>query len=152
MLVVFRRNLGSDPVATSHGFDVAWPPKITYSGGRPKAPGKPVVAAIHGTALGGGFEAALVCHYRIAVLSAKVGLPEVHLGLIPGAGGTQRLPRLVGAEAALEIIGGGKPLSAMRALELGMIDALAGEGTLREECSHFRSQDCRGESAIGPRA
>ena len=99
--------------------------------------GKPVVAAIHGTALGGGFEAALVCNYRIAVLSAKVGLPEVHLGLLPGAGGTQRLPRLVGAEAALEIMGGGKPLSAKRALELGMIDALAGEGTLRENAVRF---------------
>ena len=65
---------------------------------------KPVVAAIHGTALGGGLELALVCHYRIAVPSARVGLPEVNLGLLPGAGGTQRLPRIVGVEAALDLI------------------------------------------------
>ena len=65
--------------------------------------GKPVIAAIHGTALGGGFEVALVCHYRVAVPSAKVGLPEIKLGIIPGAGGTQRLPRLVGPEKALEV-------------------------------------------------
>src|SRR5271156_1671619 len=65
---------------------------------------KPVVAAIHGTALGGGLEFALVCHYRIAVPSAQVGLPEVSLGLLPGLGGTQRLPRVVGPEAALELI------------------------------------------------
>ena len=62
---------------------------------------KPVVAAIHGTALGGGLETALCCHYRVAVPSAKCGLPEVHLGLLPGAGGTQRLPRIVGPEQAL---------------------------------------------------
>ncbi len=69
--------------------------------------GKPVVAAIFGTALGGGFETALACHRRIAVPSAKVGLPEVLLGVLPGAGGTQRLPRLVGVEAALDIITSG---------------------------------------------
>jgi 3-hydroxyacyl-CoA dehydrogenase len=94
---------------------------------------KPIVAAIHGTALGGGYELALIGHRRIAVPSAKVGLPEVHLGLLPGAGGTQRLPRIVGVEAALEIITGGKQIPAKKALELGMIDALAEEGTLREE-------------------
>jgi 3-hydroxyacyl-CoA dehydrogenase len=94
---------------------------------------KPVVAAIHGTALGGGFEVALVCHYRIAVPSAKVGLPEVALGLLPGAGGTQRLPRIVGPEAALDIMTGGKPVGAKKALEVGMIDALATEGQLRED-------------------
>ena len=66
---------------------------------------KPVIAAIHGTALGGGFEVALGCHYRLAVTSPKVGLPEVKLGLLPGAGGTQRLPRLIGPAAALPFIG-----------------------------------------------
>jgi len=98
---------------------------------------KPVVAAIHGTALGGGYETALVCHYRIAVPSAKVGLPEVNLGLLPGAGGTQRLPRIVGAEAALEIMTSGRPVPAKKALELGMIDALAEEGRLREDAIAF---------------
>ena len=98
---------------------------------------KPVVAAIHGTALGGGYETALVCHYRIAVPSARVGLPEVNLGLLPGAGGTQRLPRIVGVEKALEIIAGGAPIAAPQALELGMIDALAHEGQLREDSIAF---------------
>ena len=98
---------------------------------------KPVVAAIHGTALGGGYEVSLVCHYRIAVPSAMVGLPEVALGLLPGAGGTQRLPRIVGVPAALDIITGGKPIKARKALELGMIDALAEEGNLREDAIAF---------------
>ncbi len=98
---------------------------------------KPVIAAIHGTALGGGYELALICHYRIAVPSAKVGLPEVNLGLLPGAGGTQRLPRIVGVEAALEIITGGAPIPAKKALALGMIDALAGEETLRDDAVAF---------------
>ena len=98
---------------------------------------KPVVAAIHGTALGGGYELALICHYRIAVPSAKVGLPEVALGLLPGAGGTQRLPRIVGIPAALDLITGGAPVGAKKALELGMIDALAEEGRLREDAIAF---------------
>ena len=93
---------------------------------------KPVIAAIHGTALGGGFEMALMCHYRIAVPSAKFGLPEIKLGLIPGAGGTQRLPRLSGIENALEVILSGTPFSAKQALEWGVVDALAEEGKLRE--------------------
>ena len=80
---------------------------------------KPVIAAIHGTALGGGFEVALVCHYRVAVPSAKLGLPEIKLGLIPGAGGTQRLPRLIGPEAALEVILSGTPFSAKQARDVG---------------------------------
>ena len=83
---------------------------------------KPVIAAMHGTALGGGFETALTCHYRCALASAKVGLPEVNLGLLPGAGGTQRTPRLAGVEAALDIITSGKPIPAAEAFALGLID------------------------------
>ncbi len=83
---------------------------------------KPIVAALHGTALGGGLEVALCCHYRYAVPSAQVGLPEVKLGLIPGAGGTQRLPRLVGVEKALELITSGDFVRADRAEALGIID------------------------------
>lgn len=85
----------------------------------------PVIAAIHGTALGGGLEIALGCHYRIAVASARLGLPEVLLGIIPGAGGTQRLPRLVGAQKAIAMITTGKPVSAKQALADGLIDELA---------------------------
>jgi len=85
---------------------------------------KPIVAAIHGTALGGGLEIALACHYRVAVASAKVGLPEVKLGILPGAGGTQRLPRLIGVEAALNVIVSGDPLPAAQAAHAGVIDEL----------------------------
>jgi 3-hydroxyacyl-CoA dehydrogenase len=92
---------------------------------------KPVVAAIHGTALGGGFEVALFCHYRVAVPSAKLGLPEIKLGLIPGAGGTQRLPRLIGPEAALDVILSGTPFGAKQAAAWGVVDALVEEGALR---------------------
>jgi 3-hydroxyacyl-CoA dehydrogenase len=83
---------------------------------------KPVVAAIHGTALGGGFELALACHYRLAVKGATVGFPEVKLGLIPGAGGTQRLPRLVGVARALQMITEGAPVPVEVAREWGAID------------------------------
>ncbi len=83
---------------------------------------KPVVSTIHGTAFGGGLETALVCHYRVAVASAKLGLPEVKLGLLPGAGGTQRLPRIVGAQKALEMMTSGDPVGADFALECGLID------------------------------
>ena len=92
---------------------------------------KPVVAAIHGTALGGGLEVALVCHYRVAVPSAKCGLPEVNIGLLPGAGGTQRLPRIVGPERALEMVTSGQHVGARAAAEMGLLDALAEEGDLR---------------------
>jgi len=95
---------------------------------RIEAADKPVVAAIHGTSLGGGFETALVCHYRIALPSAKVGLPEVKLGLLPGAGGTQRLPRIVGAARALEMMTGGAPVGGRQALEMGLLDELVAEG------------------------
>ena len=83
---------------------------------------KPAVAAIHGTALGGGLETALCCHYRVAVPSARVGLPEVTLGLLPGGGGTQRLPRLIGPEAALAAITSGTPMKAGQAHAVGVID------------------------------
>jgi 3-hydroxyacyl-CoA dehydrogenase len=83
---------------------------------------KPVVAAIHGTALGGGLEVALGAHYRCALASAKTGLPEVRLGLLPGAGGTQRTPRLAGVEAALDLMTSGVPISAHTALSAGLID------------------------------
>jgi 3-hydroxyacyl-CoA dehydrogenase len=85
---------------------------------------KPLVAAIHGHALGGGLEFAMACHHRVAVASAQVGQPEVQLGIIPGAGGTQRLPRLCGAALALEMCTGGKPVSASRARQAGIIDAV----------------------------
>ncbi len=92
---------------------------------------KPVIAAIHGTALGGGLELALVCHYRVAVPSAKCGLPEVNLGLLPGAGGTQRLPRIVGPEKALEMVTSGMHVNAKDSLAMGLVDELVPEGALR---------------------
>lgn len=99
--------------------------------------GKPVIAAIHGTALGGGFEVALVCHYRIAVPSAKLGLPEVNLGLLPGAGGSQRLPRIVGPELALELLTSGTHIPAKEALKQGVLDELVEEGALRQSAIDF---------------
>ncbi len=97
---------------------------------------KPVVAAIHGTALGGGLELALGCHYRVAVLGAKLGLPEVKLGILPGAGGTQRLPRAVGPEKALRMIVSGEPIGAKEALGAGLVDALV-DGELIAEATAF---------------
>lgn len=85
---------------------------------------KPVVAALHGTALGGGLEVALGCHVRVALTSTRVGLPEVTLGILPGAGGTQRLPRLAGAPAALDMITSGRHVGAVEALKLGVVDAV----------------------------
>ena len=91
---------------------------------------KPVVAAIHGTALGGGLEIPLSCHFRIALASAKVGLPEVKLGLLPGAGGTQRLPRVAGVQAALEMITSGTPVAAAKAKAMGILDEVV-DGDLK---------------------
>ncbi|WP_447765389.1 3-hydroxyacyl-CoA dehydrogenase NAD-binding domain-containing protein [Sphingopyxis panaciterrae] len=108
---------------------------------------KPVVAAIHGTALGGGLETALVCHYRVAVPSAKLGVPEVKLGLLPGAGGTQRLPRVVGVEAAATMTSTGDPVPASKAKEMGLVDALAGEDSLAADAIAF----ARAKIADGPR-
>ena len=93
---------------------------------------KPVVAALHGTALGGGFEVALAAHARVAAPDARVGLPEITLGILPGAGGTQRLPRLIGAEPSLAIMLSGRPVRADRAQALGVVDVVA-NGDLLEE-------------------
>src|SRR3546814_12003349 len=98
---------------------------------------RPVVAAIHGMALGGGLEVALGCHYRISTPNAKLGLPEVALGLLPGAGGTQRLPRLVGVETALDMIVSGSPVSAAKAAEMGLLAKHADESRLTEEAVAF---------------
>ena len=109
---------------------------ITEFGKPPKEPGlhevldliesspKPVVAAIHGTALGGGLEVTLACHYRVGVKAARFGLPEVKLGILPGAGGTQRLPRVVGVPKALSMIVSGDPIGADEALKVGLIDEI----------------------------
>jgi 3-hydroxyacyl-CoA dehydrogenase len=102
-----------------------------------EASSKPVVAAIHGTALGGGCEVALGCHYRVAVPSAKIGTPEVKLGLLPGAGGTQRLPRIAGVKLALEMTAKGDPIPAKRAAEAGLIDRIVGEDTLAADAIAF---------------
>ena len=91
----------------------------------------PVVAVIHGTALGGGFEVALACHARVALPGAKVGLPEVTLGVLPGAGGTQRVPRLIGMAPALEMITTGRQIRADEALEMGLIDRIE-DGEVRD--------------------
>jgi 3-hydroxyacyl-CoA dehydrogenase len=108
---------------------------------------KPVIAAIHGTALGGGCEVTLGCHYRIAVPSAKIGVPEVKLGLLPGAGGTQRLPRVTSVEAAATMCATGDPVPATKALEIGLVDKLAGEESLAADAIAF-AREC---IAKGPR-
>jgi 3-hydroxyacyl-CoA dehydrogenase len=91
---------------------------------------RPVVAALHGTALGGGLELALACHGRVALATARVGLPEVKLGLIPGAGGTQRLPRVVGAERALEMMLSGEPIGALDAVACGLVDEVVDDAVV----------------------
>ena len=112
---------------------------ITEFGGPPKGPSlqaaqdamenspKPVVAAVHGTALGGGLEVAMCAHYRVADAKARFGLPEVKLGLLPGAGGTQRLPRVTGVPKALEMMTSGEPIGAEEALECGLVDEIVGD-------------------------
>ncbi|MFT4809073.1 MAG: 3-hydroxyacyl-CoA dehydrogenase [Paraglaciecola sp.] len=100
---------------------------------------KPIIAAIHGTALGGGLETALACHYRCAVSSAQVGLPEVKLGLLPGAGGTQRVPRLTGVKAALDLMTTGTPIAAVKALSIGLIDKVV-EGDLLNAALEFAKE------------
>ena len=99
---------------------------------------KPVIAAIHGYALGGGLEVAMACHWRIAVPEAKVGLPEVLIGILPGGGGTQRLPRLVGPKLAVELITSGRHIPAPEALTLGILDRVLAAGeSLREAAIAF---------------
>lgn len=138
------------------GADIKEFGKITSAGNKERGPGlnpvldrienctKPVVAAIHGTALGGGLETAMACHYRVAVPAAQVGQPEVKLGIIPGAGGTQRLPRLAGIAKALEMCAGGEPISAKDAHQHGIIDQLV-EGDLLAGAVAF----ARGDIAAG---
>jgi len=101
---------------------------------------KPVVAAIHGTALGGGCEVTLGCHYRVAVPSAKIGTPEVKLGLLPGAGGTQRIPRIAGVKLALQMTAIGDPISAKAAHDAGLIDKVVGEDSLEADAIAFANE------------
>ncbi|MEE2998791.1 MAG: 3-hydroxyacyl-CoA dehydrogenase NAD-binding domain-containing protein [Pseudomonadota bacterium] len=109
---------------------------------------KPVIAAFNGMALGGGMELAMACHYRLATPAVKVGQPEVNLGFIPGGGGTQRLPRLVGVELALEMIVTGKPIDAAAALEAGAIDEIV-DGDLMSRAIEFAEE--KGKSGEEPR-
>jgi 3-hydroxyacyl-CoA dehydrogenase len=130
------------------GADIREFGKITSGGSRERGPGlnaildrieassKPVVAAIHGTAFGGGLETAMACHYRVAVAEAQVGQPEVKLGLIPGAGGTQRLPRLAGVAKAVEMCAGGEPVKAAAAFDAGIVDRIV-EGDLLQGAIAF---------------
>lgn len=99
---------------------------------------KPVIASLHGTALGGGLELALACDYRCAVKSTRMSMPEITLGILPGAGGTQRLPRLIGAAAALELLVSGAPVVAARAKELGLIDEIIGEDPIADGLAYAR--------------
>lgn len=109
---------------------------------------KPVIAAMHGTALGAGLEAALACHYRCAVENARMGLPEVSLGIIPGAGGSQRLPRLIGAKEALEFILGGVTVSATEAYKIGILDRVIKEDLMEGTLEYIGSLLADG---VGPR-
>jgi len=106
---------------------------------RIEACSKPVVAAIHGTALGGGLEVALGCHYRVAVPTARLGVPEVKLGLLPGAGGTQRLPRVAGVEKALHMTTGGAPIGAQEAYDCGLVDRIV-EGDLLQHAVAYGTE------------
>ena len=101
---------------------------------------KPVLAAINGTALGGGLETALVCNYRMGTQKAIVGLPEVNLGLLPGAGGTQRLPRLIGPSQALKMMITGAPISAKKALDQGIIDAISEESLMDDAIAFLQEK------------
>ncbi|AKM09560.1 3-hydroxyacyl-CoA dehydrogenase NAD-binding domain-containing protein [Croceicoccus naphthovorans] len=121
---------GADIAEFATGMTDPWLPEVVNT---IEALEKPVVAAIYGTALGGGLEVALGCHYRVAAASAKLGVPEVQLGLLPGAGGTQRLPRIVGAEAALQMMVTGKPIKAPLAEKMGLVDKVVADDALMDE-------------------
>ncbi len=115
---------------------------------------KPVIAAVHGSALGGGLETALACHYRIADRRARLGFPEINLGIVPGAGGTQRLPRVVGVRNALRMFLSGAPVTAAEALDMGLIDAVS-DGDLKaaalryaERCLHEKRGPCRASEFV----
>jgi 3-hydroxyacyl-CoA dehydrogenase len=109
---------------------------------------KPVIAALHGTALGGGLETALACHYRVADQGARLGFPEINLGIVPGAGGTQRLPRIVGVKTALQLLLSGNPIDAKEAMSCGLVDAVTDQD-LRQFAIEF-AQRCLDEGR-GPR-
>ena len=107
---------------------------------------KPIVAALHGTPLGGGLELAMGCNYRIAISNTRLGLPEVKLGIIPGAGGTQRLPRLAGVKKALSMITSGTPVSANDALKSGIIEEVFEDALIANAINFIKDkvhQDCR---------
>ncbi|GAA0355790.1 enoyl-CoA hydratase [Bacillus horti] len=108
---------------------------------------KPILAAIHGAALGGGLELAMACHMRFATAQAKLGLPELNLGLIPGFAGTQRLPRLIGKAKALELLLSGQPISGEEALRLGLVNRIVVEGELETEAIQFASMNAE-KSAV----
>jgi 3-hydroxyacyl-CoA dehydrogenase len=137
------------------------PPSLPDVCNRIEACTKPVVAAIHGAALGGGLEVALAAHYRIAVDGAKLGLPEVQLGLLPGAGGTQRTPRLIGAQAALDLILSGRHAGAKEALTIGLIDRVGSSDDILAEglayvhellAAHAPARRTRDAAALGDHA
>ncbi|MDE0529929.1 MAG: 3-hydroxyacyl-CoA dehydrogenase NAD-binding domain-containing protein [Albidovulum sp.] len=119
-----------------------WLPEVCN---RIEAVQKPILAAIHGTALGGGLEIAAACHFRIADSNAQVGFPEINLGLLPGAGGTQRATRLCGVQPALDLMLSGKPINSSKAAEIGLIDEVAWRDLLPEAESFLRSRVSRSE-------
>jgi 3-hydroxyacyl-CoA dehydrogenase len=120
------------------------PPDLNFVIAGLETASKPTIAAIHGTALGGGLEVALGCHYRVAAPQAQVGLPEVKLGLLPGAGGTQRLPRVAGVKAALDMITTGDFVRAAKAKELGIIDEIVAGDLLEGALGFARNAAARG--------
>jgi 3-hydroxyacyl-CoA dehydrogenase len=126
------------------------PPLLPTVCNRIEACTKPVVAALHGAALGGGLEIALAAHYRLAVRGAKLGLPEVQLGLLPGAGGTQRTPRLIGAAPALDLMLSGRHVRAEEALSLGLIDRLGGTDDVLGEGLAYARELLAAQAGVRP--